>query len=168
MDPPLRLNQQGQNGHLGRATARHHGLFGARLLLPGCSPRPGGADEPRGMLPLVSVLPPAPAKVRHFTAFGHQADSVLAAIEVEGGALGELTKKKKITVLMLKTLVGKTGLNIPGRTAFTTRQLLVEALMNEHPPPEEYDDAANWPVKEWVERIRLEFQMRAVSRRLDE
>ena len=41
-----RQRQQGQNGRLGRATARHRGLFGRRFLLSGCYPRPLEAAGP--------------------------------------------------------------------------------------------------------------------------
>ena len=38
--------QHGQSAHLGRATARHHGLLGVRLPLPRRAPGAGGATKP--------------------------------------------------------------------------------------------------------------------------
>ena len=49
--------------------ARHHGLLSRQSLHLGGSPRPGGAIEPRGLLPEPGALPACRLKVAHFTAF---------------------------------------------------------------------------------------------------
>ena len=69
------VRQHAENDHIWRATARQYDLLRGRYLLPGCSPHPGGAMEPRSSRSEAEMLLPACSENARFAAFASSACS---------------------------------------------------------------------------------------------